>query len=234
MPPYFPDYVLNPQSCHDDVHTDTVPGEAVPGEAVPVEAVSVEAEPDNGDPDEVDSVEADAGDVIAEEDVDSGDESVKIYPYEMRRNERVAERMAEFNRQFPDFEEEVRSLKVVKAVKKKKPKTQQPVSRRSNRVQKQTPIGMIDDESCEVTEAGDTVNVEEEISDVIETRDTGSDADNAAQITEAGDNEGEEDPPVVTEAGNIESVEENASVGEEGTTGGPGRFVCVPCGCSFR
>ena len=93
MPPYFPDYVLNPQSCHDDVHTDTVPGEAVPGEAVPgeavpVEAVSVEAEPDNGDPDEVDSVEADAGDVIAEEDVDSGDESVKIYPYsKCTRNE---------------------------------------------------------------------------------------------------------------------------------------------------
>ena len=60
-----------------------MPGEAVPGEAGPVEA-----EPDNEGPDEADSVEADAGDVIDEEDVDSGDESVKIYPYKMRRNER--------------------------------------------------------------------------------------------------------------------------------------------------
>ena len=211
-----------------------MPGEAVPGEAGPVEA-----EPDNEGPDEADSVEADAGDVIDEEDVDSGDEIVKIYPYEMRRNERVAERMAEFNRQFPDFEEEVRSLKVVKAVKKRKAKIQEQVSRRSSRVQKKKPIGMTDDESIVVTEAGDTVIVEEDTIDAIaietEDTDTESDADNAAQITEAGDNEGvEEDPPVVTEAGIIVSIEENASVVEEGTTGGSGRFVCVPCGCSFR
>ena len=123
--------------CSQEVGEEGDPGEADTGEADAGEADAGESDASEADTGEADAGETDAGEDVGEdfdevvidgEEEAAVEESVKIYAYERMRNERVAERMAEFERRWPDFEKDVRSLKVVKAVRRKKPKVQQPLS----------------------------------------------------------------------------------------------------------
>ena len=230
--------------CSEEGGEEGDPGEADAGEADDGEADASEAdtgEADTGETDAGEDVGEDFDEVVIDGEEEAAvEESVKIYAYERMRNERVVERMAEFERRWPDFEKDVRSLKVVKAVRRKKPKVQQPVSRRSSRVQKTSQIGNIEEESIEIREDGDIESDEEEPLVVTEIGDNESGGGNAAEVTEAGDNIVEEEGPLeVIEPGNITSVEANlGDVGiedhETGARAGAGRFVCVPCGYPFR
>ena len=81
------------------------------------------------------------------------DEGRKISPYERIRNERVAAREAEFKKLFPNFEQEVRELKVQRSrVTRGKRKVDPVPSRRSSRLhQAPSPVdGMDGTEDTEI------------------------------------------------------------------------------------
>ena len=170
-----------------------------------------------------------------EDEVDEDDEVVvdKIYPYEMMRNERVAEIRAEFERRNPTFEKDVRELKDKMAVKTSLPRKKKELDptpkRKSSRIQgkvDQTP-DLVDE--LEVGHLGDylvedngMVELELESDHVI--------LPGKSIVMENGD----------VEPG-LEKTEEAASHPDDVmylTAGDnlehPGRFTCLPCNMAFR
>ena len=175
---------------------------------------------------EEDGCEDDEDEVGEDEDQDEEVVVDKIYPYEMMRNERVAEMKAEFERRNPTFEKDVRELKnkmVVKTCLPRKKKELDPTPiRKSGRIKgkiEQTP-DLVDGEY--LVEDNGVLELELESDHVILpgksiVRENG-DVEPGLEMTE----EAASHPDVVmylTAGDNLEH---------------PGRFACLPCNMAFR
>ena len=141
------------------------------------------------------------------------DEERDISDYEKMRNRLIEERKAEFKRLFPNFENEVKGLRVVKKPRKKKmPKTSSLPPRRSSR-------GLEVPRFCEDGEdlTSQLVDDDEKVEDIPHIQ-----VDHGVGT---GDNE--------------EDVQEMMQVGQDSSTcadnaGDIGKFACLPCGQTFR
>ena len=148
-------------------------------------------------------------------DEDSCSEAGKISDYERARNKRVAELRAEFERQFPSFEQDVRDMRVVKTtLPKRKKKNLSIPERKSSRIKDQI------DQPPELTAELSVVTV----SEVMDNQGEGL-------VREGGDINAE---PVSKD---VEvALVDSLVTGEEeaGDSSELGRFVCLPCGMAFR
>ena len=147
-------------------------------------------------------------------DEDSCSEAGKISDYERARNKRVAELRAEFERQFPSFEQDVRDMRVVKTtLPKRKKKNLSIPARKSSRINDQI------DQPSELAAAELSVVTANEM------------MDDQGEGLEGGDINAEAVSKDVEDA-----LVDSLVTGEEEAGDRPelGKFVCLPCGMAFR
>ena len=146
-------------------------------------------------------------------DEDSCSEAGKISDYERARNKRVAELRAEFERQFPSFEQDVRDMRVVKTtLPKRKKKNLSIPARKSSRINDQI------DQPSELAAELSVVTANEMM-------------DDQGEGVEGGDINAEAVSKDVEDA-----LVDSLVTGEEEAGDRPelGKFVCLPCGMAFR
>ena len=148
-------------------------------------------------------------------DEESCGEAGKISDYERARNKRVAELRAEFEKQFPSFEQDVRDLRVVKTtLPKRKKKNLSIPARKSSRIKDQI------DQPSELAAELSVVTASKMVDDQGE-----------GLVMEGGDINAEAVSKDVEDA-----LVDSLVTGEEeaGDRSELGKFVCLPCGMAFR
>ena len=148
-------------------------------------------------------------------DEESCGEAGKISDYERARNKRVAELRAEFEKQFPSFEQDVRDLRVVKTtLPKRKKKNLSIPARKSSRIKDQI------DQPSELAAELSVVTASKMVDDQGE-----------GLVMEGGDINAEAVSKDVEDA-LVDSLV--TGEGEAGDSQELGKFVCLPCGMAFR
>ena len=155
----------------------------------------------------------------------SGGKERDISEYERIRNQRIAEREAEFKRLFPNFGNEVRGLRVAKKPRKKKARCPSGLpSRRSSR----GGVGRV--EGCLTSQLSDGVEVVEDIIerevDYIDDGCAASEEDDNHEMVPS-------DPDFEARAGGVEGAHEHVQMDGDGVDNN-GKFGCLPCGLAFR